>query len=47
MIIDIFNEDHWLQIAQESDEIGYCIVKPEAKWVPERTLQKMFHMKHL
>ena len=35
---DIFNEDHWLQIAQESDEIGYCIVKPEAKWVPERTL---------
>jgi len=38
MIIDIFNEDHWLQIAQESDEIGYCIVKPEAKWVPERTL---------
>lgn len=38
MIIDIFNEDHWLQIAQESDEIGYCIVKSEAKWVPERTL---------
>jgi len=38
MITDIFNEDHWLQIAKESDEIGYCIVKPEAKWVPERSL---------
>lgn len=38
MITDIFNEDHWLQIAKESEEIGYCIVKPEAKWVPERSL---------
>ena len=38
MIIDIFNEDHWLQIAKESEEIGYCIVKPESKWIPERSL---------
>lgn len=38
MITDIFNEDHWLQIAKEFEEIGYCIVKPEAKWVPERSL---------
>lgn len=42
MIIDIFNEDHWLQIAEESEEIGYCIIKPEAKWVPERSIRKCF-----
>ncbi|WP_188204016.1 DUF438 domain-containing protein [Desemzia incerta] len=37
MVSDIFNEDDWLKIEEESDEIGYCIVKPEAKWIPERT----------
>lgn len=37
MVQDIFNEDDWLKIAEESEEIGYCIVKPEAKWIPERT----------
>lgn len=36
MVQDIFNEDDWLKIAEESDEIGYCLVRPEAKWVPER-----------
>ena len=36
MIIPFFNEDDWIAIANESDEIGYCIIKPEAKWVPER-----------
>lgn len=36
MIIPFFNEDDWISIANESDEIGYCIIKPEAKWVPDR-----------
>ncbi|SLC90145.1 Uncharacterised protein [Mycobacteroides abscessus subsp. abscessus] len=37
MITDVFNEDDWIKINDESDEIGYCIVRPESKWVPERT----------
>lgn len=36
MVTDVFNEDDWIAIAEESEEMGYCIVKPEAKWVPER-----------
>lgn len=41
MVMEVFNEDDWLSIAEESDEIGYCIVRPEAKWVPERTSFEM------
>ncbi|CZR08558.1 DUF438 domain-containing protein [Trichococcus collinsii] len=37
MVSDSFTEDDWLKIAAESDEIGYCIVHPEAQWQPERT----------
>lgn len=37
MVMDIFNEDDWISIAEDSDVIGYCIIRPEAKWVPERT----------
>ncbi|MDE1549809.1 DUF438 domain-containing protein [Jeotgalibaca caeni] len=36
MIMPFFNEDDWLAIANESDEIGYCIIKPEEKWIPKR-----------
>ncbi|MDB6353166.1 DUF438 domain-containing protein [Trichococcus sp. K1Tr] len=36
MVSDSFTEDDWLKIAVESDEIGYCIVHPEALWKPER-----------
>ncbi|AZP03971.1 DUF438 domain-containing protein [Jeotgalibaca ciconiae] len=36
MIIPFFNEDDWISIAAESEEIGYCMVQPEAKWKPER-----------
>lgn len=36
MIIPFFNEDDWISIAEESDEIGYCIVKPEKQWQPKR-----------
>lgn len=37
MIHPFFNEDDWIAIAEETEEIGYCIIKPEAKWQPERT----------
>jgi len=36
MVADSFTEDDWLKIAAESEEIGYCIVHPEAQWLPER-----------
>lgn len=37
MVMDVFNEDDWISIDEESDDIGYCIIRPEAKWIPERT----------
>lgn len=36
MAIDSLTEDEWVSIYNESDEIGYCIVGPKGKWVPER-----------
>lgn len=36
MVSDAFTEDDWLQVAGESEEIGYCIVHPEAEWKPAR-----------
>lgn len=36
MVTDVFNEDDWIKIDEETEEIGYCIVRPESKWVPER-----------
>lgn len=36
LVLDIFNEDDWLHIAEDSERFGYTIVEPEEKWVPER-----------
>lgn len=36
MLIDVLTEDEWLKIAEDSEEIGYCIVAPTEKWRPER-----------
>ncbi|WP_070120085.1 DUF438 domain-containing protein [Bacillus marinisedimentorum] len=36
MCLDHFTEDEWIKIAQESDEIGYCLTSPAAMWKPER-----------
>ncbi len=36
MLIDVLTEDEWLKIAEDSEEIGYCIVAPSEKWRPER-----------
>lgn len=36
MVLDTFTEDEWLQIADDSVEIGYCIVAPDKEWIPHR-----------
>lgn len=36
MLLDTLTEDEWIKIAEDSDEIGYCIVSPQKKWLPER-----------
>lgn len=37
MVLDVFNEDDWIAIDAEAEEIGWCIVKPERRWEPART----------
>lgn len=36
MIQDHLSEDDWLKIANDSKEIGYCLVAPEKTWKPLR-----------
>lgn len=36
MVLETLNEDEWLKIAKESDEIGYCLYKPTKEWKPVR-----------
>ncbi len=36
MAVDTLTEDEWYSIADESDEIGYCLTQPSGKWVPDR-----------
>ncbi|HEM2777454.1 TPA: DUF438 domain-containing protein [Streptococcus suis] len=36
ILLEIFTQDDWLQVAADSDAYGYAIVKPTAKWVPHR-----------
>ncbi|SCZ76539.1 DUF438 domain-containing protein [Acidaminobacter hydrogenoformans] len=38
MLLETLTEDEWVEIALDSDEIGYCIVSPEAKWSPSRMI---------
>lgn len=35
MVREDFTKDDWIQIANEMDQIGYCIVKPMMKWEPK------------
>lgn len=37
MVLSFFTEDDWIAIAEDSDAIGYAIIEPEEKWVPQRT----------
>jgi DUF438 domain-containing protein len=36
MALDTLTEDEWLQISEESGEIGYCMVQPAGDWKPAR-----------
>ena len=36
MATDNLTESEWMEIEQESDEVGYCFAKPQGKWTPER-----------
>lgn len=36
MALDKLTEDEWVKIADESDQIGFCLIAPDQKWVPER-----------
>jgi DUF438 domain-containing protein len=36
MALNYLTEDEWVKIANESDEIGYCLTEPKGAWVPKR-----------
>lgn len=36
MALSTLTEDEWIKIAAESEEIGYCLIKPVEKWIPKR-----------
>jgi len=36
MALETLTEDEWLKIAQESAEIGFCLIAPTAEWKPTR-----------
>jgi len=36
MITNALTEDDWVRVEKESDELGYCLVEPVAKWKPSR-----------
>ncbi|HZK33674.1 MAG TPA: DUF438 domain-containing protein, partial [Tissierellaceae bacterium] len=35
LITDLITEDEWLEVAYDSEEIGYCLVYPKKKWIPK------------
>ncbi|HEY9062962.1 MAG TPA: DUF438 domain-containing protein [Pseudobacteroides sp.] len=36
MVLETLSEDEWQKIAGESDELGYCLIEPEAHWKPAK-----------
>lgn len=36
MALDTLTEDEWYNIAEESDEIGFCLTQPSGRWKPQR-----------
>lgn len=36
MSLEKLTEDEWLKIAQESEQIGFCLTAPEKEWIPDR-----------
>ncbi|MGI6560726.1 MAG: DUF438 domain-containing protein [Saccharofermentanales bacterium] len=35
LITDLITEEEWLEIAYDSEEIGFCLVSPKEKWIPK------------
>lgn len=35
MVLDVFTQEEWLMIANESEEIGYTLIEPKQKWIPQ------------
>lgn len=44
MSLETLTEQEWKEIAEESDEIGYCLIEPEYEWkaneVPEESVEE-------
>ena len=40
MSLDTLDDAEWYEVYEGSDELGYCIVAPEDKWLPEGMLEK-------
>lgn len=36
LVLETLSEDDWLKVEEGSDEVGYCLVNPDAKWKPVR-----------
>lgn len=36
MVLETLAEDEWQKIAEESDDLGYCLTEPKGKWNPLR-----------
>ena len=36
MALDTLTEDEWLKVAEESAEIGFCLIQPPAVWKPRK-----------
>ena len=36
LAVDTLSEDEWIEIQKSSDEAGYALIKPKAKWKPVR-----------
>lgn len=39
MALEKLTEDEWLQIAAQSEDVGYCLIAPEQKWIPARAAE--------
>lgn len=36
MVLETLSEDEWQKIAEESDELGYCLIEPKGRWKPTK-----------
>ncbi len=36
LTMDYFTEDQWTKIYEESDDVGYFLIEPQGRWIPNR-----------